>query len=101
MADKRYGIPKRQHPHRLVIVVLIGGVHFLLELREDQGIPEMENEYAHKEPRDGRQEAAAIIGKRPVDAHYGDPERMSEKLRNCDGDLERVGDARPGPVSPV
>src|SRR5437660_50241 len=66
-------VAKRQHTHRAVIVVLIRGAHFLLEGREDQGIPEMKDEYAHKEPREGSHEAAAIIGKRPIEEHNEDP----------------------------
>ena len=62
MAGEWYGIAKRQHPHRLVIVVLNGWVHFLFEGREDRGISEMKDEHAHKEAYEGTGEAAAIIG---------------------------------------
>jgi hypothetical protein len=82
MADERYGIAKRQHPHRLVIVVLVGGLHFLLEGGEDQGIPAMKNEHAHKEAYEGPSEAAAIISKCPVSEHDGNPQVVGKYPRN-------------------
>jgi hypothetical protein len=69
MADERHGIAKRQHPDRLVIVVLVGWLRFLPEGRENRGISKIEDEDAHDKLRDGPGEAAAIIGKHPIEEH--------------------------------
>jgi hypothetical protein len=88
-ADERHSIAKCQHPHGMLIFVHIS--RYCLRRKHGKITP-IEEKPARDEPR----ETAAIIGKRPVEAHDRDPNEVREKPRNFDGDPDQMCDALVG-----